>query len=231
MEEKRPAKRTRASVASFVKKVVGKLTGYDLAVAGLDMLMAARRDQVEANLTLFFEKVVRGEDIWSDGRFHDKIAKECGLSDFADLVEAVAREQDKAKMDIYANLYTAFVNKRHPDDAKVRRQMILAAREMTMDEIQLARRVYEAYESRKIRSRSREETDEAEKEVYETVLRKQNDAHTGYLTLLKMERLGFIRKHVGFGDPEHYAIPAFTTWFVRAAFDLDDEQAKQDDAE
>ncbi len=93
MAENLPANKTRASVASFVKKVTGKVTGCDIAVDALEVVKTFRRDQIEGNLTLFFEKIVKGEDVWSDGRFHEKLTKECELTDFSDLVEAVAREQ------------------------------------------------------------------------------------------------------------------------------------------
>ena len=64
MAEKLPAKKTRASIASFVKKIVGKVTGYDLAIDALEVLKTFRREQIEGNLALFFEKIARGEDVY-----------------------------------------------------------------------------------------------------------------------------------------------------------------------
>ena len=132
---------TRASIASLVKNVTGKVTGLDLAIDVLEVVMAFRRDQVHRNLALFFEKIAKGEDVWSDGRFHEKLTKECELTDFSDLVEAVAREQEEPKVDIYANLYCAFVDN-EVSDPVLRRHMILAAREMTRGEAELVERVF-----------------------------------------------------------------------------------------
>lgn len=113
----------------------------------LKTLFLFRRSQMQENFTEFFTRIASGEDVWNEARFHQKIAEKFSLSDFADLVEAVLREQEKDKIDAYTNLYTAFVDN-EVRDASVRRQLIRCARELTGTEITLCKDIYEEWQQK-----------------------------------------------------------------------------------
>lgn len=191
--------------------VLGNLLKWGDAFAQVRGKHAAR------NLTEFFRLIARGEDVTNDPRFWDKVAKEFEVSDFANLAEAVAREDEEEKIPVYANIYCAFVDNRFPD-AEIRRQIILAARELTRKEIDLARSVYDVWAV--CPHKSKDEITAMTKKVYDEVLAPYDRSNVGYVTLQKMERLGFIRKKGGY-DPSDYHIPAFTPFFVEAAFTVD----------
>ena len=191
-----------------------------MAVAALEVLLAFRRDQVESNLTLFFEKIARGEDVWSDGHFHEKLAKECELTDFADLVEAVIREQDTAKMDIYANLYTAFVDGEVPQP-DLRRHLILVARELTRDEANI---LLDAYQRLTRKPRNLTAAIDA---TYEELVKPMTDRASGGLSLIRFERLGVFKEIGGWqeekGQEPGYTLLPLGRHFVRTAFAIRDD--------
>ena len=174
-----------------------------------DAFVQVRRKHAARNLTEFFRLIARGEDVMKDPRFWDKVANQFEASDFANLAEAVAREDEEEKISVYANLYRAFVHNEVTDPV-LRRHMIKAAREMTKDEADLVRKIYEAWDFPEP-----QDHDDAVQKLSKDLLGSHRNTNSGQLSLAKLQGLGFIEVIVGGWNEQR---PSLCTSHILGAF-------------
>ena len=149
-------------------------------------------------LNAFHDAVFRGEDVFKDGKHHRFITQEVDMADFYGLLEAAVRDFEEEKVDAYANLFRAFVDGEVDD--RHRRHFVMAAKELSIEEIEMLRSVHQAMQA----NSSIDDMFVRADKVFTEMLQPLEGDPLGTLSLDKLERLGFARRQPGMGSSEKF---------------------------